>query len=206
MTTTLLPPQLRTPEFIAGLQTFTTQWSQLVCWTWVENTAFTSDPEMTQEKELKQYMISMLQKQAQLRLVALEYDAPGAAQEALVTGKQIKDLLAGETIPNSQNPLTLPKVYKQLTGLNNYIFTDMLESEECKSCRIEVTVDSFAGSIRSNEDYGPGDPALYIGTLAYPPRPVYSDSTVTEAQVLTWMKGGSAGDYLPPSVYIPVTT
>lgn len=45
----------------------------------------------------------------------------------------------------------------------------------------------------------------YIIYLAYPPCPPLGKATVTEEQLINWMLGENATDYLPPSAYIPVS-
>lgn len=45
----------------------------------------------------------------------------------------------------------------------------------------------------------------YIAYLAYPPRPTLSQYTITEDQLNYWVINRSSdGNYLPPSIYIPI--
>ncbi|KYC42524.1 hypothetical protein WA1_21430 [Scytonema hofmannii PCC 7110] len=193
---TSLPEELRTPENIAKIRIIIKQWTQIIAWTWTTFLAFDGDEEKKrEEQQLKNYFSSILKKQALARLAAIEYGDPPSAQLAEETSKIIKEvIIANQTAPDIQ--LTLSDVYQKLTT-NDYIFTDPLIQE----FRFEVVVDSFTGRIRKDEE----NQAKYLATIAYPPRPALSEFTVTEEQLNQWVQDNNSGEYLPPSVYIPVS-
>ncbi|MUG95680.1 hypothetical protein F7734_26315 [Scytonema sp. UIC 10036] len=193
---TSLPEELRTPENIAKIRIIIKQWTQIIAWTWTTFLAFDGDEaKKKEEQQLKNYFSSILKKQALARLAAIEYGDPPSAQLAEETSKIIKEvIIANQTAPDIQ--LTLSDVYRKLTT-NDYIFTDPLIQE----FRFEVVVDSFTGRIRKDE----ANQAKYLATIAYPPRPELSEFTVTEEQLNQWIKDNNSGEYLPPSVYIPVS-
>ncbi|MBD6620501.1 hypothetical protein FNW02_33150 [Komarekiella sp. 'clone 1'] len=195
---TPFPKELRTPENSAKIRIIIKQWTQLIAWTWTNFLAFEQDEtNKEQEKVLKEYFSSILKKQALFRLAAIEYGDPQSAQSAEETSKIIKEVItSNKTAPGIS--LTLADVYKQLTT-NDYIFTDPLVQD----FRFEVTVDSFTGNI--SYEYDEERKEKYVAIIAYPPRPALSEFTVTEDQLKDWMQDNLSGNYLPPSVYIPVS-
>lgn len=197
---TSLPEELRNPEDLAKIKLVITQWSQLAAWSWTTHLAFDDDDDQKKKGEeltLKQYFSNLLKNQAKFRMAATEYGDPTSAQFAQETSEAIKQVLMGkETVPNIK--LTLSEVYKQLTERTDFIFSDPFIDQ----FRFEVTVDSFTGGVRKDEE----QKAKYVAIIAYPPRPVLSEFTVTEQQLNDWMRDKGSGDYLPPSPYIPLTS
>jgi hypothetical protein len=191
---TSLPAELRTPENLAKIRKFVKQWTQLIAWEWSEFTAFAaSDPELNDEKTLKRYFSSIMERQALHRMAANEYGDPASAQTAAELSQKIKQVLTCEaTAPGIT--LTLADVYKKLTN-QEYFFTDPLVQE----FRFEVTVDSFTGHIRKDEM----NPTGYAAIIAYPARP--SLGAEFNEQLKDWMYNQDNGEYLPPSVYIPIS-
>lgn len=198
---TTLPAGLRTKENLAKVKRGIKQWSQLVAWSWSDYTAFSDAPEKaSQEKELKQFFRDTLQDQAKNRNAAVYYGDPQAAETAQALSEIIKKLFAGdkdiEGLEKVQ--LTLPEVLNKLTG-EDFIFST--DADFRAVFRFEVIVDEFSGSIRDDEK----QQGHYVAYVTYPPRPVLSEATVTEAQLEEWMRDQGSGEYLPPSAYIPLS-
>lgn len=201
--TTSLPEELRNPEDLARIKRVITQWSQLAAWSWTTHLAFDDDDDNQTKKgeelTLKQYFSKLLKNQAMSRMAATEYGDLESAEKARISSDTIKQVLMGkETAPHIK--LTLPEVYQQLTEQTDFIFSDPFIDQ----FRFEVTVDSFTGSIRKNEENNKSE--KYVAVIAYPPRPALSEFTVTEQQLNDWMRDKGSGDYLPPSPYIPLTS
>ena len=192
---TSFPEGLQTPENLAKVRQGVKEWSQLVAWLWSPFLAFTGDGRQGEERQLKEFLSSLLHGQARYTNVANHYGDPQAALIAQATGETLKKSLMGEqTAPGIR--LTWPEVYKQLTGKES-LFTD---KNFCNLFRFEVAVDTFVGGVREDE----AKQALYVSTLAYPPRPELNQYTVTEQQLHDWMRDRGDGDYIPPSSYMPI--
>ena len=192
-----LPQGLRNGESIAIIRNVIKQWSQLVAWSWTSSVAFQDDEtKKAEEQELKKYFKLTIEQQAQYQMAANEYGDPQAAKFAQQKSEILKDIVTGKKSPDGVT-LTLPKVYQKLTDNSSYY---MFDKEFMVPFRYEVTINSFVGSIRDDET----GQATYVSTLAYPPRPVLGENTVTEPELDNWMRNQDSGDYFPPSVYIPL--
>lgn len=224
-----LPDSLK--DELRNIQSGIKQWSQFVAWSWSRHLAFKGQENEEQEQELKKIFIKILQDQARYRYAVSNYGDEDAKPLAYATSLKIKKLLMGEnsTIEECKSKkitLTLPKVYGELTKKEKDA-----EDEEGKEpdslshqpfmqmFHVEIVTDSFSGYIRDILDSEKKEMSLTIGEkdfnyvkdvqyviyLAYPPCPAFGEATVTEEQLIHWIQGKNATDYLPPSAYIPVS-
>jgi hypothetical protein len=173
-------------------QRFAAQWSQLVAWSWLEPEDYGTEERPSDEQEaLRKAFIATVKELG--RYCIAEHYCPG------MFGKNIKDqsdllsqYLTGEL---SEGDLTLPKLYKQLTGKDDYTF----KPEFTQHFIWVVTVDRFNGWLagyNETED-------KFVMVLAYPPRPALSPSVLQASDLRQWSQGKGDGDYTPPNPYIP---
>lgn len=196
---TLLPYSLQNPEDKSKIKDFTTQWSQLIAWSWVPLLAFEGD-KGDQECTLKRFFNRTLQKQG-LNTIAYEvYDYDNAKEDANLFSDYIQKMLLGKNdeIPYLKEKgikVTLAEVLKKLSG-QDFVCTEYPEFTKMSIYRVtpEYTPEITEVGYRQ-----------YVTLLPYPPRPALSNDTVTKDQLCDWAKNEKAGgDYLPPSLYIPI--
>ena len=190
-------------------QNFGVQWSQLIALFWWGDPALLTEGEKSRltpdEQKLRTEFIKLLQKQAKNTEIYAKCDVPDLvltlADEA---SKRIKNLLLGE---EKISRITLSDV------LENYTTQPLMttKNEEVKKMfkemfNVQVITHSFVGKITyaRGKDAGSKNENKYILELAYPPRPVFSDSTIEEKDLKTWAKQHTDGTYeAPPSCYVP---
>ena len=204
---TTLPSQLNTPEFLPKIKKGVMQWSRTTAWSWTDYLAFAGEPEEEQEKKLKTLLIEVLKKQAQAAGAFMSYGQPTSKIMADNLSKAINNLLLGrnDLVPQAVDQginLTLSQLIEKISGellvTTEYpYFTNLFYSL--------VVTDSFNGKLI----YAPMSEVRtempFISVIAYPPRPVLSELTVTEEVLVAWASNTvPGGDYLPPSAYIPI--
>ena len=209
---TSLPKSLQDPVNFDRTKRAVTQWARLVSWTWTSVTGYSekTEPEQAkQEQALKKFVIEMLQIQCQNKYAYESYGDELSKQQATTYSAYFKSILKGKNneVPFIQDvKVTLSDVLKKLSG-ETCVFTEYPDFTEMFTF---VVVTAFTGTITEVVDEN-GKPILkngkpqYISLMAYPPRPVFCDVTVTEQQVCDWACNlNTGGNYLPPSVYIPI--
>lgn len=197
------------------------QWSQFVAWSWTDYLAFQDDEnKKSQEQDLKDYFIKILQDQARYQYAVSSYGDEEKKPDACAASLKIKKLVMGKNSEIKDDglkgvTLTLPEVYEKLTEKKP---ESLCYEPLMKRFHVRVVTDSYSGGVReaSGEEKAEieeliGDKDVeYIIYLAYPPCPAFGKATVTEEQLISWMQnkqpdGTEATDYLPPSAYIPVS-
>jgi hypothetical protein len=203
---TSLPESLQNAGDLEKLKMCVTQWSRLVSWVWSPILAFKDDENMaTQERILKTFFNKTLQKQGQYTYAYESYAVSTSKEEADELSLVLKHLLLGEynSITDSWFSsikgvgVTLSDVLKKLSG-EDFVLTKYPDFAAMFTFRIIVNYTGTITEIGTRK---------YIARLAYPPRPVLSESTVTEQQLNEWVTNiNTGGEYLPPSVYIPIAS
>ena len=203
-----LPPEelLKHPAW-ESFRNFGVQWSQLVALLWIGDPDLEGGLKLTDsEKDLRTHFINLLQKQAKHTELYVKCDTPGfvltLAEEA---SKEIKDLLLGN---KKIGEITLSDVLKKYTTQD--LMTTVNEDVKkmfAKMFNVRVITESFVGKITyaRGKDASSPDEDKYILELTYPPRPVFSDATITEKVLHGWANRTTlVSSYeVPPSVYIP---
>lgn len=205
---TSLPASLQNDQDLAKIRQAVTQWSRLVAWSWTPILAFKDDEiKAPQEKALKKYFIEILQKQCQGSFGYESYADDEALEQAKVFSSYYKYLQLGENekipyLKENRIAVTLSDVLLELSG-ETYILTADKEFTQMFEFRV---ITDFTGTISQVvDDKGDPVPDQYIAREAYPPRPALSEATVTEQQLFDWAQNiNTGGNYLPPSVYIPI--
>ena len=99
--------------------------------------------------------------------------------------------------------VTLSDVIKKITG------EPLVTTEYPRFTRLfdnQVIVDSFVGGFEEIPAERRTSGKKYISYIPYPPRPQFSEITVTYKQLVDWASDSIPGDnYLPPSIYIPIS-
>lgn len=198
---TSLPESLQNPEDKQKIKELITQWSRLTAWLWSSLLAFSDDDnKVTQEMTLKKVLNEILQQQA-LRTIAYEsYDDLNAKAEADVLSGYLQEMLVGNNsaVPALQEnniKVTLAEVLKNLSD-ENFVLTEYPDFAKMFTCRVTPEYVGKYTEIGSRK---------YISNIAYPPRPVLSEYTITEQQLYSWGQNiDTQGNYLPPSLYIPI--
>ncbi|MDJ0715309.1 MAG: hypothetical protein QNJ54_13970 [Prochloraceae cyanobacterium] len=188
-----LPPYLKNNHW-EEIELTIKQWSQIVAWSWlVDYTVFTEDKQKSSEMRLKRFFTQTLKNQAQYNAAAKAYGDPHAMAMAEKESKILKKLIEGaENIEG----LTLSDVFEELTGTQCICKShpDFMEL-----FRFEVIL-GYVGSIREDEE----EKARYVATLAYTEPPRFSPASVTEGELMSWMRDNSE-NHLPPP-FIPLAT
>ncbi|HBL13493.1 MAG TPA: hypothetical protein DD379_19265 [Cyanobacteria bacterium UBA11162] len=199
---TTLPPELRTPEFLSIIKKGVTQWSRIVAWSWCDYLVYEGKAKEAEERKLKACLIEALTQQALEGSAYLSYGDEVSKQKADAWSQTIVKLLLGEK-PDGIN-LSLSELILEIT--EEELVTSKPENQSfTKLFYAQITTDSFSGQLihAPKESATPYTP--YINIIPYPPRPALGSLTVTEDQLVKWASNHEdfAGDYLPPSVYIP---
>jgi hypothetical protein len=214
-----LPPEdLRNEPAWKEFQQFGAQWSQLIALFWCEP-ELTKDKEFTKaEVKLKQDFIKLLKDQATLTQAFLKCDTPSNINDDIVSySNQIKDYLL-DYKPKTDlktDPLpTLSSLLFKYTGKD--LVTAVGDVEDKKTVKylfknkinVQVITDSFVGRIiyAAGQDEDSPREDKYILELAYPPRPAFHNTTITEDTLFGWAKEewNSNNSYkTPPSCYFP---
>lgn len=205
---TSLPPSLQNPDDLAKIRKAVTQWSRIVAWSWTPLLAFNKDQNKgAQERTLKSYLIETVKNQGQNSFAYESYGDLESKAQAETLSAYLKSILLGK---NSEVPylkqegvtLTLDDVLYELSG-DRYIFTEDPDFTQMFTFRY---ITEYTGQIiPAVDDRGQPIPNQYISLMTYPPRPTLSEVTVTEQQLYDWAKNiNTGGNYLPPSIYIPI--
>ncbi|HBE18197.1 MAG TPA: hypothetical protein DEG17_08745 [Cyanobacteria bacterium UBA11149] len=202
-----LPSQLNTPEFLPKIKKGVMQWSRITAWSWTDYLAFAGEPQAEEEKKLKTLLIQVLKQQAQCAGAYTSYGDPKSKVMADNLSEAINNLLLGrnDLVPQAVEQgisLTLSQLMEKITGeklvTTEYpYFTNLFYSL--------VVTDTFNGKLIDAPMPDVTTEMPFISVIAYPPRPVLSELTVTEDELVAWASNQvPGGDYLPPSAYIPI--
>ena len=216
----LPPEELMNHSTWKEFRNFGVQWSKLVAWSWGNFNLKKGD----EESELKSFFIQQLKKQAKNTEIYVKCDTSDpqdptidlALSPAEQASKAIKNLLLGEEIvitkeisEISKKQLTLSEVLEKYTGqpLMTTAKKDVKEMFK-EMFNVRVITDSFVGRIiyARDKDATSTDKDKYILELAYPPRPVFSEATLTEEVLSVWVNQDDTDPIsyaTPPSAYIP---
>lgn len=205
---TTLPSELNTPDYLPKVVTGVSQWSRVTAWLWTGCLAFAGDPDKAkQEQDLKTFLLNTLKSQAQNADAFIAYGEPSSKTTADALSRTIRNLLLGhndriDTLPPGIT-FTLSDVIEKLTGEALITVTDPAFGE---LFLFQVTTNSFSGTVEyALDEKGKRIPNKYVLYLAFPPRPAFSEVTVTEQQLYDWAYNLTPGEsYLPPSAYIPI--
>ena len=174
------------------------QWSQLVAWSWLEPDDYYELQQETpseDQENLRKGFINALKDLA--RSCITEHYSPGTFIDQIVAGSDtLSQYLNGEL---SENGLTLPDLYQQLTGKDDYVF----DKEFTQLFLFVITLDRFNGSLAGYIEENGNIKDKYLLVLAYPPRPALSPSVLTASELRDWSQGMGDGGYTPPNPYIP---
>jgi hypothetical protein len=182
------------------------QWSQLVAWSWLEPDDYYAlraqeKPSAEQEKlredqeKLRKAFIDALKDLA--RSCITEHYSPGTFIDQILAGSDtLSQYLNGD---KSENGLTLPDLYKQLTGKDDYVF----KKEFTQNFLWVITLDRFYGWLAGYIEENGNIKDKFVLVLAYPPRPALSPSVLTAEELRDWSQGKGDGNYTPANPYIP---
>lgn len=173
-------------------QRFATQWSQLVAWSWLEPEDYGAEEQPSAEQEnLRQQFIETVKELG--RYCIAEHYCPGMFVDNI---QAQSDLLSQYlTEEEQESGLTLPQLYKQLTGKDDYTF----KKEFTQLFIWVVTVDRFNGWLAGYNE----EKDKFVMVIAYPPRPALSPSVLQVSDLRQWSQAKGDGDYTPPNPYIP---
>jgi len=197
---TSLPNSLQNPEDLAKIKKVVIQWSRLVAWSWTPVLAFDEDEKNKQELLLKQFFNETLQQQGLNTLSYESYANLDSQAQADYLSGVIQSLFLGNNsdIPYLQDngvKVTLADVLEKLSG-ETFVFKEFPNFTQMFTCRV---IAEYTGKFTEIGD------REYMATLAYPPCPALSEYTVTEQQLCDWARNqNTGGNYLPPSLYIPI--
>ena len=206
---TTLPPELNNSTYLPKITKAVTQWSQIAAWSWTGCLGFAGEPNKAeQEQKLKTLLIDILKKQAQSADAFIRYGNEEAQKIADTLAKDIRNLMLGyndkvQAIQDLKIGITISDVLEKFTNQPLITTADRPFGEMFV---VRVTTNSFSGKIDYALDKeGNPIPNQYLTIIAYPPRPVLSDITITENQLSGWINNITYGGYyLPPSAYIPI--
>lgn len=172
------------------------QWSQLVAWSWLEPDDYEEQEKPSEEQEnLRKAFINALKDLA--RSCITEHYSPGTFIDQIVAGSDtLSQYLNGDL---SESGLTLPALYKQLTGKEDYVF----QKEFTQIFLWVITLDRFNGWLAGYIEENGNIKDKFVLVLAYPPRPALSPSVLTASELRDWSQGKGDGNYTPPNPYIP---
>jgi hypothetical protein len=173
------------------------QWSQLIAWSWLDPDDYEEQEKPSAEQEnLRQAFINTLKELA--RSCLTEHYSPGTVIDQIVAGSDtLSQYLNGEL--SSENGLTLPALYQQLTGKDDYVF----QKEFTEIFVFVVNLERFNGFLAGYIEDNGNIKDKFVGVLAYPPRPALSPSVLTASELRDWSQGLGDGGYTPPNPYIP---
>ena len=216
---TSVPTELQGEEYSSLIETAALQWSRVVAWTWTSSLAYAGEkrspdednPKAKQEQELKTFLIQRLKGQAINTTVFVNCSKPQALTDAGTFSRDIRNLILGrnqaiEGFPSSIT-ITLPEVIEKFTG-NSFVWKDKTPEDIAfaEMFIIRVDLDSFSGKIAYVDGETQNTPPKkdkYILYLPYPPRPVFSEATITELELSDWVNKLSGVSYTPDSAYLP---
>lgn len=172
------------------------QWSQLVAWSWLEPDDYEEPEKPSAEQEnLRKGFINALKDLA--RSCITEHYSPGTFIDQIVAGSDtLSQYLNGDI---SEGCLTLPALYKQLTGKDDYVF----QKEFTQIFLWVITLERFNGWLAGYVEENGNIKDKFVLVLAYPPRPALSPSVLTVSELRDWSQGKGDGNYTPSNPYIP---
>jgi hypothetical protein len=173
------------------------QWSQLVAWSWLGPDDYyeLNQPSSAEQENLRKAFINALKDLA--RSCLTEHYSPGTFIDQIVAGSDtLSQYLNGDI---SENGLTLPDLYQQLTGKDDYVF----QKEFTQNFLWVITLDRFYGWLAGYIEENGNIKDKFVLVLAYPPRPALSPSVLTASELRDWSQGIGDGNYTPPNPYIP---
>ena len=175
------------------LKKATTQWSQLVAWSWLEPDDYPADRQPTPAQEdLRAIFIAAIKATA-LILIQEQYQAGELLEDIKTRSDQLSDILNGTT-KSSNSSIGLPDLYQQITNKNDYFFTKDHTNSFLWVTSIQRFTGICAGYLTEADQI--------VQVLAYPPRP--TSSTLPTEELRTWsQQENTQGSYLPPTPYIP---
>lgn len=224
---TLLPPELEGSEGI--IKETVRQVGQLTAWSWGSVLAYKGQPQEGQEKTLKQFFIEAFQTIAQNVAGYESYNVAGTMETAIfwssylsllflgenqrIVAKMKQDRVTANTTLEGVD-LTLHQVLDKLQGTRDQNFP--LGTKDFNEQFIFlVTFNKFQGTISPKEATPavnnapnplPDTDPKYVMMFTYPPRPAFSDVTITEEKLENWAKnivGPNENSYLGPA-YVPI--
>lgn len=177
-------------------QRFTTQWSQLVAWSWLEPNDYKEGEKPSSEQEnLRKAFISAVEDLARSCIA----NCYSPIEEIYTKSDLLSQYLNGK-IP--QSGLTLPELYKDklryrsdMTDKPEYVF----DKEYTQNFIWMITVDRFHGWFVGYDEAN----NKFLMVLAYPPRPAFSPSVLEPSDLIQWSKNRGKGGYIVPNPYIP---
>jgi len=176
-----------------------TQWSQLVAWSWLgpdDYYELQQETPSADQENLRKAFINALKDLA--RSCITEHYSPGTFIDQIVAGSDtLSQYLNGEL--SSENGLTLPALYQELTGKDDYVF----QKEFTEIFVFVVTLERFNGFLAGYIEENGNIKDKFLLVLAYPPRPALSPSVLTASELRDWSQGLGDGGYTPPNPYIP---
>lgn len=204
---TKLPSALNTDEYLPIITRTVTQWSRLVAWSWTDYLAFAGTASEDQERQLKALLIQTLNQQALYAGAFIAYGNLESQERADELSDDIENLLSGDNSAvslASAISLTLSDVIQKMTG------EPLATTEYPRFTRLfyyHVLLDTFIGGLEEiPAERSTPSRKQYISYIPYPPRPEFSQFTVTYEQLRNWASNSITGDnYLPPSAYIPIS-
>ena len=175
------------------------QWSQLVAWSWLgpdDYYELQQETPSADQENLREAFINALKDLA--RSCITEHYSPGTFIDQIVAGSDtLSQYLNGDL--SSESGLTLPALYKQLTGKDDYVF----QKEFTELFVFVVTLERFNGFLAGYIEENGNIKDKFVGVLAYPPRPALSPSVLTASELRDWSQGLGDGNYTPANPYIP---
>jgi len=173
------------------------QWSQLVAWSWLEPDDYEEQEKPSEDQEnLRVAFINALKDLA--RSCLTEHYSPGTFIDQIVAGSDtLSQYLNGEL--SSESGLTLPALYQQLTGKEDYVF----KKDFTQNFLWVITLDRFNGWLAGYIEENGNIKDKFVLVLAYPPRPALSPSVLTASELRDWSQGKGDGNYTPSNPYIP---
>jgi len=175
------------------------QWSQLIAWSWLEPDDYYELQQETpsdDQENLRKGFINALKDLA--RSCLTEHYSPGTFIDQIVAGSDtLSQYLNGDL--SSESGLTLPALYQQLTGKDDYVF----QKEFTQIFLFVITLERFNGFLAGYIEENGNIKDKFVGVLAYPPRPALSPSVLTASELRDWSQGLGDGGYTPPNPYIP---
>ena len=203
---TKIPSALNTDEYLPIITRTVTQWSRIIAWSWTDYLAFAGTSNEDQERQLKALLIRTLNQQALYAGSFVAYGNPESQARADELSDDIGNLLAGENSAVSLASgisLTLSDIIQEITGER---FAPTEYPRFTRRFYYHVLLDTFFGGLEEIPEERRTSGKQYITYIPYPPRPHFSELTVTYEQLRNWASNSVTGDnYLPPSAYIPIS-
>ncbi|MDJ0744036.1 MAG: hypothetical protein QNJ32_11810 [Xenococcaceae cyanobacterium MO_167.B27] len=135
------------------------------------------------------------------------YEVANALKEYFTEGneKKLATLMKANLDDTTPEGKLLLQVFPDIKACDPYYVFPIFALEE-------VDEDFIAFSIKTNifsgwiEDVDANNPSTLSAVFAYPPRPQYSDVTVTKAELEDWLKDRDPCNIKSSNIYIPTCT